>query len=156
MQLIILRFAFQPTALPQTLSLALGAGVVTPLELARGLSTFANGGFLIQPYFVNKIINEDGKVIFQADPVVACYLCHDNNQTANLAPRVVTPQNAYLINSAMKSVITSGTGRPARVLKRNDLAGKTGTTNDQNDAWFSGFNTKVLAVATALINLVRL
>ena len=143
----IKRFAFQPTALPQTLSLALGAGVVTPLELARGLSTFANGGFLIQPYFVNKIINEDGKVIFQADPVVACYLCHDNNQTANLAPRVVTPQNAYLINSAMKSVITSGTGRPARVLKRNDLAGKTGTTNDQNDAWFSGFNTKVLAVA---------
>ncbi len=142
----IKRFAFQPTALPQTLSLALGSGVLTPLELARGLATFANGGFLIKPYFINKIVNEYGKVIFKADPMIACYFCHQED-TVNLAPRIITPQNAYLINSAMKSVITNGTGRPARILKRDDLAGKTGTTNDQNDAWFSGFDTKVLAIA---------
>ena len=144
------KFAFKPSALPQTLSLALGSGVVTPLELARGLATFANGGFLIKPYFISKILNEDGAVIFKADAAQACYLCSENmkdNTDTNIASHIITPQNAYLLNSAMKSVITSGTGRAALTLKRPDLAGKTGTTNDQNDAWFSGFNTKVLTVA---------
>jgi len=153
----IKRFAFKSSALPPSLSLALGSGVLTPLELARGLASFANGGFLIAPYFINKIVNEDGKVIFQAMPQQACYLCHVNDSTkidadisddeTSIAPRIITPQNAYLLNSAMKSVITNGTGRAALVLQRGDLAGKTGTTNNQNDAWFSGFNTRVLTVA---------
>lgn len=145
------RFGFADTALPQGLSLALGSGVLTPLELARGLSVFANGGFLIKPYLIQKVSSEDGKVLFQAAPVQACLACEKTADTEpsseNLAPRIITEQNAYLINSAMKSVITRGTGRGARVLNRHDLAGKTGTTNDQNDAWFSGFNTKVLTVA---------
>ena len=146
----IKRFAFNANALPQTLSLALGSGVLTPLELARGLATFANGGFLIKPYLISKIVDENNHIIFQAMPKVVCTLPPSDPTSQNFsscAPRIITAQNAYLLNSAMKSVISSGTGRAARVLHRTDLAGKTGTTNDQNDAWFSGFNTKLLAVA---------
>lgn len=145
----IKRFGFDDTALPSGLSLALGSGVVTPLELARGLATFANGGFLITPYFINKVVNDKGEVLFQANPDVACANCALDMTALDghaIAPRVIDPQNAYLINSAMKSVITSGTGKAARVLKRADLAGKTGTTNDETDAWFTGFNTQVLTV----------
>ncbi|MSP52905.1 MAG: penicillin-binding protein 1A [Gammaproteobacteria bacterium] len=143
------RFGFDEQALPETYSIALGAGLVTPLELARAMATFANGGFLITPYLINTIKDAHDKVIFQADPTVACLSCENSkNKTAdkNLAPRIVNAQTAYLINSAMKSVITGGTGRPALVLGRTDLAGKTGTTNDQKDVWFDGYNTQVLAI----------
>lgn len=148
------RFGFQDETLPQSLSLALGAGVITPYQLAQAMATFANGGYLITPYMINKI-TRNGNTIFQATPKKACFLCNAQGVQDGAmmgipearAPQILTPQNAYLINSAMKSVITSGTGRGAMVLGRNDLAGKTGTTNDQNDAWFTGFNTKVLTVA---------
>ena len=143
------RFGFDDQAAPETYSIALGAGQVTPLELARAMSTFANGGFLITPYLINTIKDAHDKVIFQADPAIACLSC-ENSKTKttdkNLAPRIVNAQTAYLINSAMKSVITGGTGRPALVLGRSDLAGKTGTTNDQKDVWFDGYNTQVLAI----------
>jgi penicillin-binding protein 1A len=149
------KFGFKPQALPDGLSLALGSGITTPLALARGLAVFANGGFLINPYLISKIVDEKDSVIFQALPAKACFLCNaqgvDDGSMMGIsesnAPRILTPQNAYLINSAMKSVISNGTGRAALVLKRGDLAGKTGTTNDKNDAWFSGFNSKVLTVA---------
>jgi penicillin-binding protein 1A len=143
------RFGFDDQALPETYSIALGAGLVTPLELARAMSTFANGGFLITPYLISEIRDAHDKVIFAADPAIACLSCETDKKIAvgkNLAPRIVSAQTAYLINSAMKSVITSGTGRPALVLGRSDLAGKTGTTNDQKDVWFDGYNTQVLAV----------
>jgi penicillin-binding protein 1A len=140
------RFGFDKNALPQSLSLALGTGILTPLELARGLAVFANGGYLIQPFLINKIVQNNEKTIFTANPVTACYLCDPQTTSSTIAPHVVTTQNAYLMNSAMKSVITDGTGHAARVLGRHDLAGKTGTTNDKEDAWFSGFNTQMLTV----------
>lgn len=149
------RFGFGDDALPDSLSLALGAGVVTPWQLARGLATFANGGYLVKPYMIAKVVQDNTQVIQQAQPQKACFLCNAQGVADGSkmgipearAPQVITPQNAYLINSAMKSVITSGTGAAANVLGRHDLAGKTGTTNDQNDAWFSGFNSKILTVA---------
>lgn len=125
------RFGFDPNKLPHSLSLALGSNVLTPMQLATGYAVFANGGYHVTPYFIEKIEDENGKVLYQeaAQPHVA----------------IVTPQNAYLITQAMHSVIESGTARAAKVLNRSDLAGKTGTTNDQVDAWFSGFNSNVLA-----------
>ena len=126
-------FGFTDEALPPSLSLALGTGSVVPLDLARGLSAFANGGSLVQPYFIQKVIDENDKVIFEA--------------AAPTPTQIITPQNAYLINSAMKSVVSGGTGRGVRVLKRNDLAAKTGTTQIQNDNWFEGFNTQILGIA---------
>jgi penicillin-binding protein 1A len=139
----ISHFGFNAAAMPQSLSLALGTGEVLPIELARGMSAFANGGYLVTPYFIDKIVDQKNQVIFQAQPQVA-------NTTADpelQAPRIIDAANAYLINSAMKSVITSGTGRGARVLNRSDVAGKTGTTQNQYDNWFVGFNTQILGLA---------
>ncbi len=139
------RFGFDDAALPQSLSLALGTGQVTPIELARGMAVFANGGYLIQPYFIQKVTDANDNVLFEANPAV---VVNGNPDQQNVAPQIISPSNAYLINSAMKSVIKSGTGKEAfRILKRNDLAGKTGTTQDQNDNWFIGFNTQVLTVS---------
>lgn len=125
------RFGFLKDQLPHSLSLALGSGVMTPMTVARGFAVFANGGHLIQPYFIDKIVGQDNKLVYQAPSDV-------------IAPQVISPQNAYLMTQALRDVIQSGTGRAAKVLKRNDLAGKTGTTNDKVDAWFSGFNSNVL------------
>ncbi len=138
----IKRFGFNPNKLPHTLSLALGSGVVTPLKIAVGYSVFANGGYRVKPYFIQKVIDENGKVIYQANPAKACDAC-TAAEDAVTAPQALTPQNAYLITQALRDVIKHGTGRAARVLKRPDLAGKTGTTNDQVDAWFSGFNSNI-------------
>ena len=124
------RFGFNPNLLPHTLSLALGSGTVTPLQIAAGYSTFANGGYQVTPYFITKVIGERGKVIYQ-------------QQSAN-PKRVITAQNAYLMYDALQSVINHGTGRAALALKRHDLAGKTGTTNKQVDGWFTGFNNALL------------
>ena len=146
----IKRFGFDVNKLPHTLSLALGSGVVTPLHIAQGYSTFANGGFAIKPYFIQKI-TEGGQLIYQATPVQACPACIDDPTLPSAqrpqpeALQVLTPQNAYLMTQAMRGVITNGTGRAALSLDRTDLAGKTGTTNQQMDAWFSGFDSKVEA-----------
>ena len=157
------RFGFDPTMLPHNLSLSLGTGELTPLQLAAGYSVFSNGGFLIEPYFVQRIENSDGSIAFEATPKIACSQCEiapsnpeneppdmdalisaEKKLPAQRAPRAINAQNAWLMYSMLKDVITRGTGRRALELKRSDLGGKTGTTNDLKDAWFSGFNGRIV------------
>jgi penicillin-binding protein 1A len=145
------RFGFDKRAMPHNLSLALGSGVVTPLDLASGYAVFANSGYRVQPYFIDHIEDINGKVLETTAPVHVCKDCEnlpaDQAKAEHIAPRVITAQNAYLMTSMMRDVIRRGTGRRARVLRRHDLAGKTGTTNDQRDAWFAGFNPDVVTVS---------
>lgn len=167
------RFGFPKDKLPRNLSLALGSASLTPLELARGYAAFANGGFLVDPYFITRVEDSTGKVIYQADPVEACPQCTTTDAASPAAavptvsaaagpattpdpaapppfkpaPRIIGPRNAYIMTTMMQDVIRYGTGRGALVLGRHDLAGKTGTTNEQVDAWFSGFNPDVVATA---------
>lgn len=144
------RFGFDANTLPNTLSLALGSGTVTPMQIANGYAVFANGGYRINPYFIQKIDDQHSQALYRAAPMQACSACITNvNLPIEQMPqppalRVITPQNAYLITQALRGVIQAGTGRAARVLKRPDLAGKTGTTNKQVDAWFSGFNSNIV------------
>lgn len=171
----ITNFGFTEDELPKNLSLALGTANVTPLQMARGYSVLANGGFLIDPYLVERI-EQNSNVIFQANPKFACDDCDtpvENEagiETADVsvaedsadkavsdrqqiqtqprwAPRVISSENRYIMYSMMQDVITSGTATRARVLNRRDLAGKTGTTNDQRDAWFNGYNQSIVATA---------
>ena len=149
------RFGFTADQLPNDLTLALGSASVTPLQMARAYAVLANGGYLIDPYFIHSIYDASGDVIFTASPAVACPQCQESievvnetgMQTINLAPQVLTPQNVWQMTSMMQDVIKRGTGRKANVLGRTDLAGKTGTTNDQKDGWFSGFNQSLVATA---------
>ena len=148
----VTRFGFAPDRLPHSLSLALGAADVTPLEMSKGYAAFANGGYQVTPFFIDKIDNSVGQEIFKAKPKIACESCNSTNppkpdMIPQLAPRILSAQNAYLMTSAMKDVIKKGTGRRALVLKRSDLAGKTGTTNNQVDAWFAGFNSDLVTIA---------
>ena len=142
------KFGFDPARLPRDLSLSLGTASVTPMELASGYTVFANGGFRITPYFIQQIANGQGETIFEASPTVACLECEAAGESGgNLAPRVVSQQITYLTSNMMQDVIRRGTGARAMQLGRNDLAGKTGTTNDQRDAWFAGFNSQVVTVS---------
>lgn len=142
------RFGFDPARMPRDLSLSLGTASVTPLELATGYTVFANGGFRVTPYFIQQIINGQGKTIFEATPTIACLECEAAGESGgNLAPRVVPQQTTYLTTSMMQDVIRRGTARRALELGRNDLAGKTGTTNDQRDAWFAGFNGEMVTIS---------
>lgn len=141
------RFGFTPAQLPPTLSLALGTANVTPLQMAAAYAVFANGGFRVVPYIIDSIHNSQQEILYQAKPLTPCIT--NCTQTTNnaLAPRVITAQNAYLITSVLHDVIEYGTASRARSLKRNDLAGKTGTTNNQVDAWFVGYNPNVVALS---------
>jgi len=171
------RFGFDPSRLPKNLSIALGSLTVTPLELARGYAVLANGGFLIDPYIVDRAEDPDGVVIEESNPRRVCRQCElQQNPVETVtardeaidglvmqepssnwglpaetgpppAPRVISARNAWLMNSLMRDVIKRGTGRRALSLGRGDVAGKTGTTNDQRDAWFSGFNPEIVATA---------
>ncbi len=222
------RFGFQRSDIPRDLSLALGSGAITPLALANGYSVFANGGYQVQPYFIQYIQQSDDKVVYVEQPSQICRSCdpppeketaiaadpnapvtssatenaatvtpaetaaasdakpetttaakedqNSKNETApdtltpaepavvytpellaliesegpkqrKLAERVISAQTAFLMNTMMRDVIRFGTGRRALVLKRKDLAGKTGTTNDQNDAWFAGFTQNIVSIA---------
>jgi penicillin-binding protein 1A len=151
------RFGFTAAQLPTTLSLALGTASVTPLDMITGYAVFANGGFKVTPYIVDSIRNSQNAIIYQARPLTACQNCATDvtssetvsTQAAdnNHAPQAITPQNAYLITSALHDVIELGTASQARSLKRNDLAGKTGTTQNQVDAWFAGYNANLVALA---------
>ncbi|VAX10409.1 Multimodular transpeptidase-transglycosylase [hydrothermal vent metagenome] len=151
------KFGFDASKLPRNLSLALGSGAVTLLQMASNYSVLANGGFQIKPYFIEHIEDGQRNTILRAAPLRVCSNCDLAKKTEddgaqvkglaeNLAPRVISPENHFLMNSMMRDVIKRGTGRKARSLGRNDLAGKTGTTNDQRDAWFNGFHPDLVAV----------
>nr|WP_231616683.1 PBP1A family penicillin-binding protein [Pseudoalteromonas sp. NSLLW218] len=165
----LLKFGFKDADINRSESLALGSASITPLELARGMSTFANGGHLIEPYFISEIQDAYGNVLFKANPALACdeeplptlnaLSIHNSDgeeeQTKKCAPRIISKQNAFLIADAMNSAIWgggswahktgwSGTGWRAQALDRRDISGKTGTTNDSIDTWFSGFNSNVM------------
>jgi penicillin-binding protein 1A len=169
----VTRFGFDKRALPQNLTLALGTVQSTPLEVATGYAVFANDGFRVMPYFIDRIENGTGQVVWQAKPRVACEACErpvdlgdlvltgnaqDNLQNADtlrggrgplppdqIAERVISPQNAYLMTDMMADVIKRGTGVRARSLGRSDIAGKTGTTNEAKDTWFNGFTPNLVA-----------
>lgn len=139
------RFGFPLASLPRSLSLVLGSATLTPLEMARAYTVFANGGFLIKPYFIRKIVDENGHVIWRAQPLVVPppgyhTTAATGTQTALYAPRIISRQNAFIMTSMMQSVIRSGTGQLALSLHRVDLAGKTGTSNHERNGWFSGFS----------------
>ncbi len=143
-----LRFGFTEEQIPKTLSLALGSGYATPLQMARVYATFANGGFLIKPYFIERIESNEGEIIYQAKPKLACPTCNSEEETNKAyAPRIISPQICFLMNSLLRDVVQNGTATAAKVLDRQDLAGKTGTTNEQRDAWFNGFTKSTVATA---------
>ncbi len=202
------RFGFDRERLPRDLSLALGSATVTPWELVSGYASFANGGHHIEPWFIERIENAEGEVVWHSDPLVVCdELCQEEQMALALAheqekeqavlegedpnsaavaapeagaeimdagagaaeaeaevlpalirqaPRILEPRNVYLTTSMMRDVVQRGTGQRAkRELRRNDLAGKTGTTNEQRDAWFSGFNHAVVTTAWVGFNTPR-
>ncbi|AAZ27165.1 penicillin-binding protein 1A [Colwellia psychrerythraea] len=187
-------FGFNANDLPRNETLALGSASLTPLEVATGFAAFANGGFLVEPYLIQRIENSDGEIIYQADPAIACDPCiqtdlsddtdqeldvlsnnipdhnitiedeqlskqSEDDQTVEIkqASRIISPQNAFLITQALNSAIWGadwntkhvwqGTGFRARTLKRRDIAGKTGTTNEAKDAWFSGFSRNIVTTS---------
>ena len=134
----IVRFGFDRARQPAVLPLALGAGSVTPLQLATAYSVFANNGYRVQPYLIDHITDGSGKVIMRAKPVVA----GDSNA------RAIDPRTAYVMNHMLRGVATSGTGsRASATLKRNDIGGKTGTTNNSHDAWFAGYTPDIVGIA---------
>lgn len=149
---LISRFGFSTKDFPKNLQLALGGGTigVTPIEMARSYTPFANGGYLIEPYFIERIEQNDSGVIFKHRPVLACNPCQEDNPEEDInlkpksAPKVIDDRIAFQIKSFMQDVIKRGTGRKALALGRTDLAGKTGTTNDA-DVWFNGFNNELVA-----------
>lgn len=163
----IARFGFDPQKLPRNYSLALGNASATPLQMVSAFAVFANGGFRVQPYFIGRV--EDGRhaLLERADPLVACPECDSSGaesqkakplpvasaktpeeKTASRpAPRVLSPQIAFLMTSMLQDVIREGTATTAKSLGRKDLAGKTGTTDDYRDAWFNGYNSDIVATA---------
>lgn len=146
------RFGFLPGQLPQTLSLALGTSDVTPLQMASAFAVFSNGGYKVDPYLIDHVTDSNDQILLKAEPKTPCPSCENAPNLLQLPTpshsiSIITPQNAYLMNSVMQDVIFSGTGGAANVLKRKDLAGKTGTSNDQKDAWFVGYNPNLVATA---------
>jgi penicillin-binding protein 1A len=168
------RFGFDKSQLPQNLTMALGTAELSPLQVATAYSTFANGGFRVNSYYIDHIVDAGGKTLFQAAPLMACAVCghvvdaappagragtasratqlsegvHDGSTlipAKDLAPEILPAQVAYLLSDMMADVIRHGTAQRALALNRDDIAGKTGTTNDQHDAWFSGFNGDLVA-----------
>ena len=179
----ITRFGFDKEQLPPNLSMSLGTASLTPMSIARGYTVFANGGFLVTPYFIEKIIDRNGDALALTQPLTACRACsqrtsmdqrtatvvdgfdfsaggpkkaavvepskpEDPNivvpQELSLAPRAIDERTAYLLSSMMRDVVKRGTATAAKVLKREDIGGKTGSTNDHRDAWFSGFGGNVV------------
>lgn len=139
------RFGFKKRALPPDLTLALGTGSATPLEMATAYSSFANGGYKINSHYIRKIIDKHGNVIFDADPITVSTKA--DKKVNHVAKRIMKPYVHYQITSMLQSVAQAGTAARSNRLGRSDLAGKTGTTDDQKDAWFCGFTpTKVSVV----------
>ena len=153
------RVGFDVNGMQPNLTLALGTHAYTPLEVASGYTAIANGGFKVEPWLIDRIEDVDGNIIYEADPLIACSACErqvlddefleasriedlleDPEPEFREAPRIIDERVTYVLTSMLEDVIQRGTGRRARVLERNDLAGKTGTTNGPRDAWFSGYN----------------
>lgn len=166
----IKKFGFNIDKLPKNLSLSLGSAILTPLRMVSAYSVFANGGYMVEPHFIKTISARENEIIYHANPATVCQQCPqqgpavvqqhtDDNQRYEelqtdqqgpkpvIAKRVIDERNAWIINSITQDVIKYGTGRKALTLKRNDLSGKTGTTNNQRDTWFYGYNTNIVAVA---------
>ena len=153
----ISKFGFDKETLPIGLSLALGSAGATPLKVVSGYSVFANGGYEINPYIIDIVKDRDGKVVMRGQISKVCESClaelidplsvedQNNPPEAQFAKRVISSANVYIMNDMLREVVASGTARKAQSLKRSDLAGKTGTTNDFEDAWFSGFNADLAA-----------
>jgi penicillin-binding protein 1A len=134
----VTRFGFDADKHPPYLTLALGAGSVTPWQMARAYGVFANGGYRVDPYLIEKIVDDRGNLLAQAQPVKA------GDPTS---PRVIDARNAFIMDSMMHDVVRMGTAARAASLGRKDLAGKTGTTNDHVDAWFAGYQPGLVGVA---------
>ena len=167
----IKKFGFNIDELPKNLSLSLGSATLTPWQMASAYCVFANGGYRVEPYLVETISTNDGEILYQANPASVCRVClqqeddpdvdsqldeplSDAQQTPDqpdkksiYAQRVIDERNIWIMNSITRDVIKHGTGRRALVLKRQDMSGKTGTTNDQRDAWFYGYNANIVGVA---------
>ena len=169
----IKRFGFKAEDLPANLSLALGTATLTPMEIATGWTAFANGGYKIEPYLIERIEDRDGKRVFEANP--ARIPTHDrasaDEQQAALsyarsdtlltddagaasqqpvqAEQVIDERTAYIMTSMLQDVIKRGTGRKALAMGRADIAGKTGTTNESKDSWFSGYNADIVTTVWA-------
>ncbi|MEW5248558.1 penicillin-binding protein 1A [Microbulbifer sp. 2201CG32-9] len=174
-------FGFERSKLARNLTIALGSSALTPLEMARGYAAFANGGYRVEPYLLERVLDVNGEPVYQALPLTVCRDCPlpgsetlqrepldlaDTSIPANTsepgeepiglgtespgaveaeqarpqAPRAMSPATSYIMDSMLKDVIKMGTGRKALVMKRGDIAGKTGTTNGPRDAWFSGYS----------------
>lgn len=184
------KFGFDMTSFPRNTQLALGGGTMTvaPVDMAKAYAVLANGGYLVEPYIVDRLVDQQGNVLFAATPARVCSSCPDpqiaveqenrstkgaepakepkmdwlastildrllaeaesakpNETSVVVAQRVLDERNAFIMQSMLRDVIKLGTGRRARALGRNDLAGKTGTTNDASDTWFNGFNSSLVA-----------
>lgn len=142
------KFGFNKANLPHALSLALGSLSVSPMDLTAAFAVFANGGFKVEPYLIDHITDSNGHILLQAKATRVCNDCTDQNNDPDFAaPRVISADIAFLMNSALKGVIQHGTAVEAKRLNRHDLAGKTGTTNEQVDAWFAGYNPNLVVTA---------
>jgi len=183
------RFGFPESSLPHNLTLALGTAQVSPLEMAGAYSIFANGGYKVEPYYIDRIQGPDNNLVYEAQPRFVCRECVEQAAEQSvvatqegavaaipvsapvaasapalttdesnwgslsyvpeklLAPTSISPQNDYLMTDMMSDVVKRGTAVRARQLKRDDIAGKTGTTNDRRDAWFCGFNSALVGAA---------
>ncbi len=182
------RFGFKRADMPYDLSLALGSGAFSPLEIVRAYAVFSNGGYLIDPYIISRVESSEGEIIFQHQSPTVCQGCElesleslllkpeeelaeseaevatvnsaaeasalveeevatEIEQVPVYAPRVISEQNSFIMRSMMREVVERGTAVRAKALGRADIGGKTGTTNDQIDAWFSGFNDQIVTTA---------
>ncbi|MFO7746551.1 MAG: penicillin-binding protein 1A [Orrella sp.] len=134
----ITRFGFQAEKHPPFLPMALGSGAVTPLQMASAFSVFANGGYRVTPFLIDYVTDAEGEVLMRAKPTVA----------GDVSARVIDPRTAYVMDDMLRGVAQYGTAaRAGRALKRGDLGGKTGTTNDSVDAWFAGYTPGLVGVA---------
>ncbi|MFT4020993.1 MAG: penicillin-binding transpeptidase domain-containing protein, partial [Acinetobacter sp.] len=188
---LLMDFGLQQNRIPRNFTIALGTPQVLPIQMATGYATFANGGYRVEPYFIDHIEDAYGKVIYRANPEYACISCiqedantaqgqtqqpatpddeafvehqpmqqanhahtqplklkraNANNSDYRQAQRIIKSASAYDMANILRDVILSGTGRAALRIGRDDLGGKTGTTNDAKDAWFAGFNGKLVTV----------
>jgi len=148
----ISRFGFPSERMPRDLSLSLGSANVTPVEMTSAYAMLANGGYPVEAHLVTRIENAEGEVLYQAIKPKVCRNCPAEQETINLAgtvyplaKRKVDERAVYTMHSILRDVIDDGTGRRAKALERSDIRGKTGTTNELHDAWFSGFNGDVVA-----------